>query len=85
VLFCVVRAVQNDFVLFSVLPLRCSATLRAMSSMSTSNLDDRLGPVEPVLGDVLHHPVGHEVPDGLAGHDTRATVGGADGQGRNHL
>ena len=38
-----------------------------------------------MLGDVLHDAVGHDVPDRFAGHDTIATVRGADGQRRNDL
>src|SRR5450759_3226018 len=54
-------------------------------SVGASRPCGRIWPIQLVLRDVLHDAVGHEVPDRFAGHDAGATVGGADGQGRNHL
>ena len=54
-------------------------------SVGVRRLDGRIWPIEPMLGDVLHDPVGHEIPHWFAGHDAGATVGGADGQGRDLL
>src|SRR5580692_10049873 len=39
--------------------------------------------VKPALGDVLHDPVRHQVPDRLAGLDPGAALGGRNGQRRD--
>src|SRR5665648_214979 len=65
----------------------CSAGYESvgLQSVDARRLYGQVWPIQPMFGDVLHDAVRHEIPDRLASPDAVSTVGGADGQSRDHL